>query len=43
MWPKVSGEPIKPPPYRRKRGREKKNIIKDKDERSSDDKKIDES
>ncbi|KAL3731106.1 hypothetical protein ACJRO7_028043, partial [Eucalyptus globulus] len=23
MWPKVSGEPIKPPPYRRKRGRPK--------------------
>ncbi|KAL3719351.1 hypothetical protein ACJRO7_004325 [Eucalyptus globulus] len=40
MWPKVSGEPIKPPPYRRKRGREKKNRIKDKDERSSDGKKL---
>ncbi|KAL3739543.1 hypothetical protein ACJRO7_020885 [Eucalyptus globulus] len=40
MWPKVSGEPIKPPPYRRKRGREKKNRIKDNDERSSDGKKL---
>ncbi|XP_048128383.1 uncharacterized protein LOC125312816 isoform X2 [Rhodamnia argentea] len=40
MWPKVGGEPIKPPPYRRKRGREKKNRIKDKDERSSDGKKL---
>ncbi|XP_056172259.1 uncharacterized protein LOC115666485 isoform X1 [Syzygium oleosum] len=40
MWPKVNGEPIKPPPYRRKRGREKKNRIKDKDERSSEGKKL---
>ncbi|XP_056176052.1 uncharacterized protein LOC115670556 [Syzygium oleosum] len=40
MWLKVNGEPIKSPPYRRKRGREKKNRIKDKDERSGDGKKL---
>lgn len=40
MWPKVNGELIKPPPYRRKQGRAKENKITDKDEQSSDGKKL---